>query len=246
MNRHKTGCGGPCSRDRHCDCFRCAPKKRDRNGVTGPTGPCCTGPTGFGVTGPTGPCCTGPTGPGLGEIGSIEKWSGLLSVFADVELGPLTGEVCTYLADAVIGGLTVAGLGTLINVDRLGTPPNYPSTRRGITFDELAVSLHAFAGLTPIEIPEGAIIVVELVENAEQDDESVCLAVRFETGEGGIVIPVFDDPPLRGRAPVGTCTIEPDNTYDVRVCIRNEAESAITIVAGTSIEVSATARVVSA
>ena len=31
----------------------------------GPTGPCCTGPTGFiGSTGPTGPCCTGPTGSG--------------------------------------------------------------------------------------------------------------------------------------------------------------------------------------
>ena len=59
MQRHKTGCG-PCTRDRHCKCPRCAPKC-----PTGPTGPCCTGPTGFGVTGPTGPCCTGPTGFGV-------------------------------------------------------------------------------------------------------------------------------------------------------------------------------------
>ena len=36
---------------------------RGPRGFRGPTGPCCTGPTGIqGTTGSTGPCCTGPTG----------------------------------------------------------------------------------------------------------------------------------------------------------------------------------------
>lgn len=44
---------------------KCCPKiKLEFKGLTGPTGPCCTGPTGQnGGPGPTGPCCTGPTGP---------------------------------------------------------------------------------------------------------------------------------------------------------------------------------------
>lgn len=63
MKRHKAGsrrdgCSSPCSRDRHCKCANCVPRS-----ATGPTGPCCTGPTGAASTGPTGPCCTGPGGP---------------------------------------------------------------------------------------------------------------------------------------------------------------------------------------
>lgn len=254
MQRHKTGCPGPCSRDRHCNCSRCAPKKN----VTGPTGPCCTGPTGPGtsVTGPTGPCCTGPTGPGpdADDFGSIEKWATLLAL--PVVLTPTgdTSEVCTYMADAIIGGLsvqvTVPPAPPLpVSVPLLTSAPNYPSTRRGITFDELAVNAHTFIG-ADVDIPAGAALVVELVENAGQVNESVCLTATLSTGAGIVTIPAFGDPPLLARAPVGTCFIEPGNTYDVRVCIRNVTEPGVDVpfllAAGVSIELSVTARVVSA
>ena len=75
---------------KHCKEKRCCcaptsndfdkPTSKPRTNRTGPTGPCCTGPTGIpgptgnaGNTGPTGPCCTGPTGAtgGVGPTGGI-------------------------------------------------------------------------------------------------------------------------------------------------------------------------------
>ena len=277
MRNHKTGCN-PCSRDRdrHCKCANCLPRcptgptgargptgfgsGASATGATGPTGPCCTGPTGFGATGPTGPCCTGPTGPGADatELGSIEKWSGLLVLPASLNAaGSLVGaEVCTYLADGGVGGLglvVVPGIGPLpITPENvlITAAPNYPSTSRGITFDELAVNLQTILGAT-VELPAGIVIAVELVENAGQagpDGENVCLYVEFPTPPDTIIdLPAVADPPLFGRD-IGPCFIDPDNTYDVRVCIRNtnDVTTGLGAAADVAVQASVTARVTSA
>lgn len=234
--RHSSGCS-PCSRDRHCRCFDCTPNGPTGRGPTGATGP--AGPTGF----------PGPTGFGAspGDIGSIEKWAGLLVFPANVVLDPNGTEgdgtfieICTYLADAIVGGDPDN------DPANLTIPPNYPSTRRGITFDELASNIQARDG-TAIELPDTVAIVVELVRNAGQPDETVCLTVEFPTTPGVLTIPGFGEPRVWARAPVGTCFIDPAESFDVRVCLRNLTDGVVALGnAELSIEVGATARIVSA
>lgn len=272
MVSHKKRCAGACTRDRHCRCANCLPRcptgptgARGPTGfataATGPTGFGATGargPTGFGATGPTGPCCTGPTGPGavIDLLGSIEKWSGALVLPATLGAVNTAGAtVCTFLADSVFGGLEVQvapipSPPTLVAARNVTVAPNYPSTRNGITFDELAVSLRATID-SPIAIPAGAVIDVQIIGNAGQADQYVCLTTSFGTGVAPFNIPSLDDPngPLVASSPEGeACVIEPGDTYDLRVCIRNVSTVDIPLLTAAlaAIQVSTTARVASA
>lgn len=206
----------------------------------------------MGPTGPTGPCCTGPagpTGPGPGTTGqNTEKWSGLFALPLAIALPPATADgpgtsvfSCTYLADAAVTGLRfgVEGVG-LVNI-----APNYPAPPEGVTWTSLAATLKSVTGvaiITPLTLPPNVEIAVELVRNAGQADEAVCLAVVFDA-VGSIVIPVAGVGEPLQDAVEGPCLIAPGETYDVRVCLQNPTATPITftLAADASILVAVTA-----
>ena len=210
---HNTSCHA-CSR-RPCCCRKPSPPQSSCICPPGPEGPPglpgSTGPRGLqGLPGSCGPCPSGS---------SIEKWSGVFTIEADLTIGP--GErVCVYLADAVLGALSGAALTSTILLPNLTVPPNYPSTPDGITFDALSVSLKSAIGLA-INVPPDGVVLVELVKNAGLPGETVCLSIPF-SNPAGLLIPLVGAPgaPLTDGVE-GLCFIEPTSYYDVRVCILN-------------------------
>ncbi len=122
-------------------CIPCPPVYYGPTGGRGPTGPCCTGPTGpgsatggAGATGPIGPAGTGATGPtGLGVTGATGPT-------ADIGTGPQgplgpTGEGLTGITGPTGSALTgptgpTGPTATFVVVDPLSLPlhqlPNLP------------------------------------------------------------------------------------------------------------------------
>lgn len=248
MRKNKLGCGA-CDR-KVCTCRRPRPVTSTCICPPGPRGP--QGPQGL----PGAPGSTIFTG---GD--SIEKWSGLLTPTAalvllpdeDLPAGtPFTVGASTYLADAVLGGL-VAGVDTVtgLGIGSLAIPPSYPSTPDGITFDSLSVTFKTAIG-TAITLPDGAELVAQLVVNAGRPDERVCLEAVVEQTDplAGITIPLIGvSDPLYATSAAGTCYVAPEETYDVRVGIRNPTNvnlAPLSVALGASIQAAVTARVIDA
>lgn len=229
MTRHKTGSrhGGrsgcnPCSRDRHCKCSQCSPKT-----PYGPTaGRCPTGPTGFGTTGPTGP--TGPSDSGHAPL----KFSGTIILDTPTPVAPGDTHVAGYLADIGVGSLSLT-VGQAVFL----VAPNYPVGNDPITFDDLAVLIKSTDGAAAV-LPAGATLVVELMRNGIV---ATGLAVEFPSdGVAGIAFnPMEPAGGLYGND-ADLVTILTGETYDLRVSIRNDAATPITVT--DTVSVSATLR----
>lgn len=209
-----------------CCCRKPRPEPRPQSSCICPPGP--PGPPG--PQGPRGPQgLPGPAGSTpIDSNASIEKWSGLLNIAADAVLPPLGAlSICTYLADSQALG---AGAQTPFSpIGNLVFPPNYPSTSRGITFDELVATIKTLI-VAPVTLPPGVEIVVQLTENAGQADQSFCLEAVLATGPAGILIPPLGaGAPLFTTTAMGSCFIEPGNTYDVIACLVNRTPLPITL-----------------
>ena len=100
-------------------------KEKKKTGPRGPTGPCCTGPTGAqGDTGATGPCCTGPTG----ATGSFDLCALVVPNLAALEAFEISGldcECCLRVQVQTLGCaeflLDCAGEQTIDGITVLGT-----------------------------------------------------------------------------------------------------------------------------
>lgn len=192
--------------------------------------------------GPPGPM--GPAGPPGSDGSSVftggpntEKWSGLLVVADDLDIEPTAAFTAfeagtfTYLTDTIIAAAPA----------NLLIAPNYPSTSDGITWDELTAAVRSFGAATLL--PGGVAVVAQMVVNAGQPDERICLEVVFEPGPAGLFLPIFGG----GTGPLidrdqGLCTVAPDETYDVRVGLRNTGLTTATLTAEVTVEASATGR----
>lgn len=201
MRRNKLGCpNSPCNKN--CKCPKCCPKD---GAPTGPTGPCCTGPTGFrgptgfAATGPTGPCCTGPTGESAnGGTAAPLPFSGVLNPAAgDNPILP----VVSYLANP---GFGLGGVG-LANAT---IAPRYPLPT-DTTFGPLAVNLSTLINGVPtaVTFEEGESIIVELVTREDGTGIEVETGLRVEFGPGDPMIQFdFDE-----------VEVDAGDTYDLRV-----------------------------
>ena len=244
MRNHKTGCNA-CNR-RVCCCPR--PVRRPQSSCICPPGP-------PGPMGPPGP----PGSNAVGDGSNTEKSNGVLTIPAELTLLPnMDFGIATFLVDGSVSGVgyAVQGVPTplvpagpaasrydaLLN---LTTPPTYPATPDGITWDALAATLKSVSE-TPINISDGVAVVVQLVRNAGQPTEDGCIELLFSQPGGFNIVPITNGPPLYGSVE-DLCFIAPGETYDVRVGLRNLTQSTITLAYGApaAIEVSVTARSVS-
>ena len=226
MRNHKIGC-----RDCHRKVCCCPRRPLAQSSCICPPGP-------PGPMGPAGP--PGSDGSSVLTGGpNTEKWSGLLVAADDLVIEPTAAFTAfedgtfTYLTDTIIAAAPA----------NLLIAPNYPSTSDGITWDELTAAVRLFSGAALL--PVGVAVVAQLVVNAGQPvgEERICLEVVFEPGPAGLSLPIFGGGvgPLTGRDE-GVCTVAPDETYDVRIGLRNTGLTPVTLTAATTVAASTTAR----